>query len=75
VLTPAIYVASYITPNPGPIVDKLTGKVVGEHSGLWNYTLGQNARVPGMEQRMFVGGKDVETNTIYLVAGRLAKIP
>ncbi|KAF8176020.1 tRNA-specific 2-thiouridylase [Pholiota molesta] len=63
------FLASYITPNPGPIVDKLTGKVVGQHSGLWNYTLGQNARVPGMEQRMFVGGKDVETNTIYLVAG------
>ncbi|KAF8150428.1 tRNA-specific 2-thiouridylase [Pholiota molesta] len=36
-------VTSYITPNPGPIVDKLTGKVVGKHSGLWNYTLGQNA--------------------------------
>ncbi|KAF9473011.1 5-methylaminomethyl-2-thiouridylate-methyltransferase [Pholiota conissans] len=63
------FLSSYITPNPGHFVDKLTGKIVGEHSGIWSFTLGQNARVPGMEQRMFVAGKDLKTNTIYLVPG------
>ncbi|KAF8958009.1 tRNA-specific 2-thiouridylase [Flammula alnicola] len=63
------FLSSYIPPNPGPIVNKLTGKVVGEHSGLWNFTIGQNARVPGMPEKMFVAAKDIESNTIYLVPG------
>ncbi|KAF9053117.1 tRNA-specific 2-thiouridylase [Panaeolus papilionaceus] len=63
------FLANYILPNPGPIVHKLTGKVLGQHSGLWDYTIGQSARVPGMPEKMFVLSKDVETNTIYVVPG------
>lgn len=29
-----------VEPNPGNIVDK-TGKVLGTHQGIWNYTIGQ----------------------------------
>ncbi|PPQ99221.1 hypothetical protein CVT24_009240 [Panaeolus cyanescens] len=63
------FLANYIPPNPGPIVHKLTGKVVGQHTGLWDYTIGQNARVPGMPEKMFVASKDVEANTIFVVPG------
>jgi tRNA-specific 2-thiouridylase len=28
------------TPEPGPIVD-INGKAIGEHTGIWNYTIGQ----------------------------------
>lgn len=62
--------ASYIQPKPGPIINKLTGKKIAEHSGLWNFTIGQNARIPGMPEKLFVMSKDVENNTIYVVPGR-----
>lgn len=29
-----------VAPKPGNIVDK-TGKILGEHQGIWNYTIGQ----------------------------------
>jgi len=48
----------------------VTGEVLGEHAGLWSFTIGQNARTPGLPEKMFVASKDVKTNTIYLVPGR-----
>lgn len=62
--------ASYIPAKSGPIVNKLTGKTIGEHTGLWNFTVGQNARVGGLPEKLFVAEKDVKNNTIYLVPGR-----
>ena len=64
------FVADYIPPKPGPIVHKLTGKVVGEHTGLWQFTIGQNLRWPGLPERLFVSSKDIESNTIYVVPGK-----
>lgn len=61
--------ASYIPPNPGPIIDKTTGEVISRHSGLWNYTIGENARIPGMPMKMFVSQKDATSNTIFVVPG------
>ena len=61
------YVAGYIPPKPGLIVHKLTGKVVGEHDGLWQFTIGQNVRRPGLPHKLYVSTKDIETNTIYAV--------
>jgi tRNA-specific 2-thiouridylase len=65
-----LFPASYIQPKPGAIIDKLTGKRIGEHSGLWNFTIGQNARISGMPQKLFVVSKDVENNIIHVVPGR-----
>jgi tRNA U34 2-thiouridine synthase MnmA/TrmU len=62
--------ASYFQPKSGAIIDKLTGKRIGEHSGLWNFTIGQNARISGMPEKLFVVSKDLEHNTIYVVPGR-----
>ncbi|KAF9555224.1 5-methylaminomethyl-2-thiouridylate-methyltransferase [Agrocybe pediades] len=63
------FLSEYITPKPGPIVNKLTGEVIGEHEGLWNFTIGQNARVAGMKEKMFVVKKDAEKNAILVVPG------
>ncbi|KIM48670.1 hypothetical protein M413DRAFT_15030 [Hebeloma cylindrosporum] len=63
------FLSSYIPHKPGPIINQVTGQVVGEHTGLWNFTIGQNARVPGMPEKLFVCSKDVESNAIYLVPG------
>ena len=35
------------TSKPGAII---TEKKIGEHSGLWNFTIGHNARKPGMPE-------------------------
>ncbi|KAI0797492.1 tRNA-specific 2-thiouridylase, partial [Abortiporus biennis] len=63
------FLAKYIPPNPGPIVELATGRVIGTHNGLWSFTIGQNARVKGMPEKMFVCEKDIEKNTLYVVPG------
>ncbi|KAF9017214.1 5-methylaminomethyl-2-thiouridylate-methyltransferase [Hymenopellis radicata] len=63
------FISSYIPPNPGPIVREDTGKRVGTHQGLWTFTIGENARVQGMPQKMYVSDKDEAINTIYVVPG------
>ncbi|KAK7467238.1 hypothetical protein VKT23_004295 [Stygiomarasmius scandens] len=63
------FLSSYIPPNPGSIVDLTTGKTVASHHGLWGYTIGQKAKIPGMAQKMFVARKDPSSNTVYVVPG------
>ncbi|KAG6829363.1 hypothetical protein H0H87_011672 [Tephrocybe sp. NHM501043] len=63
------FISSYIPPNPGLIVDISTGSTVATHTGLWNYTIGQGARIPGMLKRAFVVRKDIKSNTIYVAPG------
>ncbi|KAF6751132.1 tRNA-specific 2-thiouridylase [Ephemerocybe angulata] len=63
------FLAGYIPQNSGTIVDKMSGKVLGQHTGLWNYTIGEGARLPGMPARMTVSEKDTTTNTVYVVPG------
>ncbi|KAF8350357.1 tRNA-specific 2-thiouridylase [Amanita rubescens] len=63
------FLSSYIPPNPGPIYELSTNKVIGNHLGLWNYTIGENVRIKGMPARMFVAKKDISNNAIYVVPG------
>ncbi|KAL0575896.1 hypothetical protein V5O48_006069 [Marasmius crinis-equi] len=63
------FLSSYIPSNPGPIIDLTTNIQVGEHEGLWTYTIGQNARVKGLPRRTFVAHKDAATNTVFVVPG------
>ena len=63
------FLGNYIPNNPGDIVNLQTGEVVGRHDGLWNYTIGENARLAGMKTKMNVAKKDLETNTVYVVPG------
>lgn len=59
---------SYLKPNPGNIEDA-TGRVVGKHQGLFQYTIGEGARMGGFPTKMYVGRKDVERNVIVIVPG------
>ncbi|RXW16350.1 hypothetical protein EST38_g9506 [Candolleomyces aberdarensis] len=63
------FLSGYIPSNSGPIIDQVTGKVLGQHDGLWNYTIGERSRLSGMPVRMSVSRKDLETNTVYVVPG------
>ncbi|CDO73666.1 hypothetical protein BN946_scf185014.g136 [Trametes cinnabarina] len=63
------FISQYIPPKPGPIIDLTNGKIVGKHQGLYTFTIGQNARIKGMPQKMFVARKDSDANTLYVVPG------
>lgn len=68
-LSPCLILAEYIPPNKGEIIDLQTGKRVGTHSGLWHYTIGQGAKIPGAPERMFVAQKNPHLNQVVVVPG------
>ena len=41
--------ATYIPLKPAPIYELSTRKVIGKHTGLWNYTIGGNVRIRQLE--------------------------
>ena len=56
----------YVTPRQGPILEVDTNVQLGHHNGLWTYTIGQGAKLPGLAQKLFVAGKDHQKNAIYV---------
>ena len=65
------FVANYLKPNPGPIIDVETKEKIGTHKGLMNYTIGQrrNVGLSGDKEKHYVCGKDVEKNVLYVAFG------
>ena len=65
------FVENYLRPNPGDIVDVETKEVIGRHTGLMNYTIGQrrNVGISGNTERHYVCGKNVEKNILYVAFG------
>ena len=65
------FIHNYLKPNPGDIVDVETKKVIGRHTGLMNYTIGQrrNVGISGNLERHYVCGKDVVKNILYVAFG------
>ncbi len=62
------FLQNYFQPNPGNIIDVKTGKVIGRHTGLMNYTIGQRRHigVSGYQNRHYVCGKNVSKNELYV---------
>jgi tRNA-specific 2-thiouridylase len=64
----------YLPTKPGPMKTP-DGEIVGEHIGLAFYTLGQRKGIgiggskTGSGEPWFVAGKDIATNTLYVVQG------
>ena len=58
----ADFLSTYITDNPGPIVDA-QGRVLGEHRGLHYYTIGQR-------QGINIGGKSGRSESPWYVAAK-----
>ncbi len=65
------FVKNYLKPNPGDIVNVETKEVIGKHTGLMNYTIGQrrNVGLSGDEKRHYVCGKNVKDNILYVAFG------
>ena len=65
------FIHNYLKPNPGNIVNVETKEIIGTHSGLMNYTIGQrrNVGISGNLERHYVCGKDVNNNILYVAFG------
>jgi len=65
------FLKNYLPNQPGDIVDIETSQVLGKHIGLMYYTIGQRRGldVGGFENRMFVVGKDLKKNILYVALG------
>lgn len=61
------FLSEYVTTEPGDIIDKQTGAVVGRHDGAIFYTLGQRHGLSvGGGLPYYVVGKDITKNEVYV---------
>ncbi len=65
------FLKNYLPNQPGDVVNIETNEVIGKHIGLMNYTIGQRKglNIGGTEERMFVVGKDLSKNVLYICLG------
>jgi tRNA-specific 2-thiouridylase len=64
----ADFLEQYIDQPPGPAVN-LDGEVIGQHNGLYGYTIGQASRICHGSDKWFVAHKLIESNTLVCVPG------
>ncbi|KAI0256595.1 tRNA methyltransferase [Lactifluus subvellereus] len=60
------FLGDYVRPRPGPVLEIDTNVELGQHNGLWTYTIGQGAKLPGLAKKLFVAAKDRQKNAIYV---------
>ncbi len=65
------FLKNYLPNQPGQMVNIETNEVVGSHIGLMYYTIGQRRGldVGGTSDRMFVVGKNLKENILYVCIG------
>ena len=65
------YIKSKLNTNKGPVINIETNEIIGEHNGLFSYTIGQRRgiNIGGTVNRMYVVGKDIEKNILYIATG------
>ncbi|KAL3288608.1 hypothetical protein HHI36_003045 [Cryptolaemus montrouzieri] len=63
------FIREYMENEPGDFIDVDDGKVVGQHEGIHQWTLGQRARISGLIEAYFISRKNVKENTILLARG------
>ena len=65
------FLKNYLPNKSGDVVNIETNEVIGKHIGLMNYTIGQRKglNIGGTEDKMFVVGKDLEKNILYICLG------
>lgn len=63
------FIRKYVGEKPGEIIELETGKVWGEHKGLWFHTIGQRKGMGLSQGPWFVVKKDMERNALYISNG------
>lgn len=60
------FIGHYLGEQTGEIIDRNTGKVLGEHRGYWYHTIGQRKGLGLGGGPWYVTGKDLEKNIVYV---------
>lgn len=63
------FIRKYVGENPGEIIELETGKVWGDHKGLWFHTIGQRKGLGLSQGPWFVVKKDLKKNILYISNG------
>ena len=65
------FLKNYLPNQPGKVINIETNEVIGNHIGLMHYTIGQRRglNIGGTKERMFVVGKDLKKNILYICIG------
>lgn len=63
------FISKYLENRPGVFVDVDSGKVVGEHNGVHQWTLGQRCRVSGGPHAYYVCRRDPKSQIILAALG------
>ena len=63
------YIRKYLGEKPGPVIDEATGKIIGQHRGLWFHTIGQRKGLGFGGGPWYVIRKDMEQNILYVANG------
>ena len=67
-MTTKKYLNNILEPKKGLFIEKRTGKKLGEHSGYWQYTIGQRKGIGlAAPEALYVIEIDAITNTVYVV--------
>jgi len=62
------FIAEYVEDNPGDFVDIDSGQVIGAHSGIHQWTVGQRCRINRDDCSYFVVSKCPESNVINVAS-------
>ena len=60
------YIRTLLGTRKGPVVERETGNIVGEHQGYWFHTIGQRKGLGLGGGPWFVVDKDIDRNIIYV---------
>jgi len=63
------FIKKYVGEQPGDIIELETGKVLGEHKGIWFHTIGQRRGLRLGGGPWFVVEKDIPKNIVYVSNG------
>jgi tRNA-specific 2-thiouridylase len=63
------FIKRYVGERPGKIVELETGKMLGEHRGIWFHTIGQRKGLGLSQGPWFVVDKNLDENVVYVSNG------
>jgi tRNA-uridine 2-sulfurtransferase len=67
----SLFISKFLLDKPGVIKDLSSGETMGEHRGLFYYTIGQRKGlgIGGAGEPWFVSRKDIENNILWVIQG------
>ncbi|KAF5280064.1 hypothetical protein FQR65_LT15101 [Abscondita terminalis] len=63
------FISEYLHNKPGNFINIDNGKIVGQHNGIHQWTLGQRTKLTGLPIAYFTAKKNINTNDIYVAKG------